>query len=120
MAAEIVHRREGRIGLAERFPWIVAFAFGLLHGFGFASALSEVGLPQSAIPVALLFFNVGVEIGQLFFIASIFAVIALARHALASACRNPRGHGGFRPMPLGAFRRSGSSSKSLFFEAARL
>ena len=80
VAAEIVHSRQGRIGLAERFPWIVAFTFGLLHGFGFASALSEVGLPQSAIPVALLFFNVGVEVGQLFFIASIFAVVALARH----------------------------------------
>jgi len=79
VAVEIVHSRQGRIGLTERFPWIVAFTFGLLHGFGFASALSEVGLPQSAIPVALLFFNVGVEIGQLFFIASIFAVIALAR-----------------------------------------
>ena len=79
VAAEIAHSRQGRIGLTERFPWIVAFTFGLLHGFGFASALSEVGLPQSAIPVALLFFNVGVEIGQLFFIASLFAVIALAR-----------------------------------------
>ena len=51
----------------------------MLHGFGFASALSEVGLPQSAIPVALLFFNVGVEIGQLCFIASIFAVTTLSR-----------------------------------------
>ena len=53
--------------------------FGLLHGFGFAGALSEVGLPQSAIPVALLFFNVGVELGQLLFIAAVLAVIALAR-----------------------------------------
>lgn len=79
VAAEIVHSRQGRIRLTERFPWIVAFTFGLLHGFGFASALSEVGLPQSAIPVASLFFNFGVEIGQLFFIASVFAVIALAR-----------------------------------------
>ena len=78
-AAEIVHGRQGRTGLTERFPWIVAFTFGLLHGFGFASALIEVGLPQTAIPVALLFFNVGVEIGQLFFIGSIFAVVATAR-----------------------------------------
>ena len=69
-------------GLTERFPWIVAFTFGLLHGFGFASALSEVGLPQTAIPVALLFFNVGVEIGQLLFIAFVFAVIALARQVM--------------------------------------
>jgi hypothetical protein len=79
VAAEIVHSRQGNVGLTERFPWIVAFTFGLLHGFGFASALNEVGLPQSAIPVALLFFNVGVEIGQLLFIASVLAVIALAR-----------------------------------------
>jgi hypothetical protein len=56
--------------------------FGLLHGFGFASALNEVGLPQSAIPVALLFFNVGVELGQLLFIASVFVVIALARRVM--------------------------------------
>ncbi len=79
VAAEIVHSRQGRPGLTERFPWIVAFTFGLLHGFGFASALNEVGLPQSAIPVALLFFNVGVEVGQLLFIASVVSVIALAR-----------------------------------------
>jgi len=82
VAAEIVHSRQGMNGLTERFPWIVAFTFGLLHGFGFASALSEVGLPQTAIPVALLFFNVGVEIGQLLFIAFVFAAIALARQAL--------------------------------------
>jgi hydrogenase/urease accessory protein HupE len=79
VAAEIVHSRQGKTGLTERFPWIVAFTFGLLHGFGFASALREVGLPQSAIPVALLFFNVGVESGQLLFIAAVFAVMGLAR-----------------------------------------
>jgi hydrogenase/urease accessory protein HupE len=82
VAAEIVHSRQGMNGLTERFPWIVAFTFGLLHGFGFASALSQVGLPQTAIPLALLFFNVGVEIGQLLFIAFVFAVIALARQVL--------------------------------------
>jgi len=79
VAAEIIHSRQGNAGLTEKFPWVVAFTFGLLHGFGFASALSEVGLPQAAIPVALLFFNVGVEIGQLLFIVSVFAVIALVR-----------------------------------------
>jgi hydrogenase/urease accessory protein HupE len=82
VAAEIVHGRQGMEGLTERFPWIVAFTFGLLHGFGFASALSEVGLPQTAIPVALLFFNFGVEIGQLLFITFVFAVIALARRVM--------------------------------------
>ena len=55
----------------------MAFAFGLLHGFGFAGALSEVGLPESAIPVALLLFNVGVELGQLLFIAAAMAVWAI-------------------------------------------
>jgi hydrogenase/urease accessory protein HupE len=79
VAAEIIRSRQGNAGLTEKFPWIVAFSFGLLHGFGFASALNEVGLPQSAIPVALLFFNVGVEVGQLLFIAAVFTVIALAR-----------------------------------------
>jgi hypothetical protein len=60
---------QGKPGLPERYPWVIAFAFGLLHGLGFAGALAEVGLPQNAIPLALLFFNVGVEIGQLVFIA---------------------------------------------------
>jgi hypothetical protein len=60
--------------LMGRFPWLVAFCFGLLHGFGFAGALREVGLPRQAIPLALLFFNVGVEVGQLVFIAAVLAV----------------------------------------------
>ena len=79
VAAEIVHSREGRPGLTESAPWVVAFTFGLLHGFGFAGALSEIDLPQHDIPLALLFFNVGVEVGQLLFIASVFAVVAVAR-----------------------------------------
>jgi hydrogenase/urease accessory protein HupE len=82
VALEIIHSRQGKAGLTERFPWVVAFTFGLLHGFGFAGALSEVGLPQTAITVALLFFNVGVEIGQLIFIASVLLAIALAHRAL--------------------------------------
>ena len=77
LAVELVKQQQGQSDLAMRAPWIVAFIFGLLHGFGFASALSEVGLPQSDIPLALLMFNVGVEIGQLMFIA----VVLLAIHA---------------------------------------
>ena len=65
--------------LTTRFPWIVAFAFGLLHGFGFAGALSETGIPENAVPLALLFFNVGVELGQLLFIAAVFGFAALVR-----------------------------------------
>lgn len=71
--------------VSVRWPWIVAFTFGLLHGFGFAGALAEVGLPQNAIPVALLFFNVGVEIGQLVFIGAIFALVASTRWAVRRA-----------------------------------
>ncbi len=79
VAAEIIRSRQGNPGLTERAPWVVAFTFGLLHGLGFAGALSEVGLPQQAIPLALLFFNVGVELGQLAFIAVVLGFINLAR-----------------------------------------
>jgi hydrogenase/urease accessory protein HupE len=79
IASEIIQSRHGKPGLTERYPWVVAFTFGLLHGFGFAGALVELGLPQKSIPVALLLFNVGVEIGQLLFIVAMFAVAALAR-----------------------------------------
>jgi len=76
VASEIVHTRQGRYSVTQHYPWVVAFAFGLLHGFGFAGALAQVGLPQSSIPIALLFFNVGVEIGQLLFVGAVLAVIA--------------------------------------------
>jgi hydrogenase/urease accessory protein HupE len=76
VAAEIVHGVRGRPGLTARWPWLVAFIFGLLHGFGFAGALGEIGLPQNAIPLALFAFNVGVELGQLLFVAA-FAAAAL-------------------------------------------
>ena len=70
---------DGRPGLTARAPWIVAFSFGLLHGFGFAGALNEIGLPEHAIPPALLFFNVGVELGQLVFIAAVLLAWAVLK-----------------------------------------
>ncbi len=79
VAAEIVRGRQGQPGLTARAPWLVAFTFGLLHGFGFAGALSEVGLPQTSIPLALLTFNVGVEAGQLVFVAVFVAGFLLLR-----------------------------------------
>ena len=81
VAGEIVHGARGRPGVTSRAPWIVAFAFGLLHGLGFASALGEVGLPHGAIPLALACFNVGVELGQLAFVAAAFAVALAVRRA---------------------------------------
>ncbi len=77
VAAEVVHGLRGKPGLTARAPWLVAFSFGLLHGFGFAGALAEVGLPEQAIPVALLMFNVGVELGQLIFVAAVLVVLAV-------------------------------------------
>ena len=69
LAMEVVRGWQGRLSLTHLKPWLVAFGFGLLHGLGFAGALADVGLPESEIPIALLFFNVGVEIGQLLFVA---------------------------------------------------
>lgn len=89
VAAEIVHSRQGRPGLTERAPWVVAFIFGLLHGFGFAGALSQIGLPQLDIPLALFSFNVGVEVGQLIFIACVLAVIAAGRQVTRNAAPPP-------------------------------
>lgn len=74
VALEIQRVRTGRQGLTARLPWLASFAFGLLHGFGFAGALREIGIPEDAAPLALLFFNLGVEAGQLTFIAGILAV----------------------------------------------
>jgi hydrogenase/urease accessory protein HupE len=85
VAAEIVRSVYGTPGLTARAPWVVAFSFGLLHGFGFAGALAEVGLPQKAIPIALLTFNLGVEVGQL-----IFVVFALSARALLARVPVPR------------------------------
>lgn len=80
VAVEVVHSYRGNSSLAVRYPWVVAFAFGLLHGAAFAGALAEVGLPRHAILLSLLLFNVGVEVGQLLFIALILGIEwALAR-----------------------------------------
>jgi hydrogenase/urease accessory protein HupE len=76
LAAEIVRQRRGERHLTARHPWIVAGAFGLLHGLGFAAALTALGLPPSAVPLALLFFNLGVEAGQVLFIALVLAMLA--------------------------------------------
>lgn len=72
LASEILNLQKGKPSLTSKRPWLVAFTFGLLHGFGFAGALSDIGLPQQAIPYALGFFNLGVELGQLAFVVVVF------------------------------------------------
>jgi hydrogenase/urease accessory protein HupE len=77
VASELLKMKPGERRLSEARPWLVALAFGLLHGFGFAGALKETGLPQTDIPLALLTFNLGVEAGQLMFVAAVLISFGL-------------------------------------------
>ncbi len=70
-------RREGPATLTSRFPWVIAFAFGLLHGFGFAGALADIGLPRQEVALALFLFNVGIEVGQLLVVAALLGLLWL-------------------------------------------
>jgi hydrogenase/urease accessory protein HupE len=79
LSVEIVKRKDGEARLSERIPWVVAFVFGLLHGFGFAGALKEVGLPESEVAAALLTFNLGVEAGQLLIVMATMTLMAALR-----------------------------------------
>ena len=72
-------REPDRMTWTRRAPWLVAFAFGLIHGFGFAGALSEIGLPQGEVVVALVAFNLGVEAGQLLVIAAVLVLLAVVQ-----------------------------------------
>jgi hydrogenase/urease accessory protein HupE len=87
LGPEIVRTWRGETSFTIRHPWVVAFAFGLLHGFGFASGLTAMGLPKAEIPLALLLFNVGVEIGQMFFVA---VILLLERSFRTLEIRWPR------------------------------
>ena len=87
LGPEIVRTWRGETSFTIRNPWVVAFAFGLLHGFGFATAMTSAGLPQAELPVALFSFNVGVELGQLAFVA---LVLALAHSFRILEVRWPR------------------------------
>lgn len=79
LAVEIIKRKPGKIRLSERVPWVVAFGFGLLHGFGFAGALKEIGLPEQDISVALFTFNIGVEVGQIMIVALTMLLLTILR-----------------------------------------
>ena len=79
LGVEIVRARRGGTSFTIRQPWVVAFVFGLLHGFGFAGALSAAGLPPTDVPLALVSFNVGVELGQLAFVALVLLLAGSLR-----------------------------------------
>jgi len=104
LASELVHARRGEDSLTVRLPWLIAFTFGLLHGLAFAGALAEVGLPPGAIPQALLLFNIGVELGQLLFIAAAaLAMIAVAWISRRLPAWWERLRGEIPPYAIGAF-----------------
>ncbi len=75
LAGELVRANRGEMSLTIRKPWLVSFGFGLLHGLGFAGALVALGLPRADLPLALLFFNIGVEIGQILFVLAVLMVM---------------------------------------------
>jgi hypothetical protein len=82
LAVELTRPPQARRSLVHRFPWLIAAVFGLLHGAGFAGALAEIGLPRREIPLALLAFNAGIELGQLVFVAGVLGARRVARAAL--------------------------------------
>lgn len=90
VARELLLMKPGDRRLSEASPWIVAFTFGLLHGFGFAGALKELGLPQRDVPLALFTFNLGVEAGQLIFVGGMVVIYRLAASASPLALRQMR------------------------------
>jgi hydrogenase/urease accessory protein HupE len=86
LAVEMIHKIQGKTSFTLQRPWLAALGFGLIHGFGFAGALTEVGLPPTDIPLALLFFNLGVELGQLIFVIPIYLLLKAIDH---SRCQLP-------------------------------
>lgn len=87
LAVEIAKQDPDAPRLSERAPWLIAFAFGLIHGFGFAGALREIGLPEGDVPTALLTFNIGVELGQLLVIALVLAILTAIHRLRPQALR---------------------------------
>jgi hypothetical protein len=103
LGPEIVRVWRGETSLTIRHPWVVAFAFGLLHGFGFASGLNAMGLPKAEIPLALLLFNVGVEVGQLSFVLLVLAMAWSFRQLEIRWARWAEALPGYAVGTLGAF-----------------
>jgi hypothetical protein len=99
LAVEVVHKNQGQLTLSERMPWVIAFTFGLVHGLGFAGALSEIGVPQNEVPLSPLMFNLGVETGQVLLVIFVSLLLAglqrtRSRSALTLARATPYAIGG--------------------------
>lgn len=79
VSAEVIYAMRGREHITTKYPWVISFGFGLIHGLGFAGALKEIGLPQNEIVPSLIFFNVGVEIGQLIFVSAVLLLVWIVK-----------------------------------------
>jgi hydrogenase/urease accessory protein HupE len=90
LAAEVIRMRNGEVVLTQRYPWVVAFGFGLIHGLGFAGALSQVGIPEREVPLSLLMFNLGVETGQILFVTVVALALAGLRQLPVTPSRYTR------------------------------
>lgn len=102
LGVELVRKQRGEDGLTIRYPWIIAFGFGLLHGAAFAGALQDIGLPEGNIPAALFMFNLGVEVGQLLFVTAVAAVLFALRR-LPLPARAPRWGEAIATYAIGSF-----------------
>lgn len=91
LCVEIVRHDKYKPSLTYRYPWVVAFVFGLLHGLGFASVLSDIGLVQSEITTSLLFFNIGVELGQIIFVVAVLIVLRIISYLRFNTFQRLRG-----------------------------
>jgi len=98
LAAEVIRMRNGGVVLTQRYPWVVAFGFGLIHGLGFAGALSQVGIPEHEVPLSLLMFNLGVETGQIAFVTVVALALAAIRRVPIAL---PRGAWRLAPYAIG-------------------
>ena len=110
LASELLRDPHQRSDITQTYPWLVAFSFGLLHGLGFAGALAEIGLPHGQIPLALFSFNVGVELGQLAFIAAVLSATYLSRTVVMRPAACQTGRHGPQLMSSGAPHHTGSLS----------
>lgn len=104
LAREVIRRRRGGTSLAIRYPAVLAFLFGLIHGFAFAGALADIGFPKEGVWQALLLFNLGVELGQIAFVAAVFATM-IAWHKIVRLTKAERIHAAIHPLaaPCGTY-----------------
>jgi hypothetical protein len=118
LAVEVLRMQAGEMPITAKYPWIVAFSFGLFHGLGFAGALSEIGVPRNEVPLALLMFNVGVEAGQIMFVTVVAGLLAFANKLSEKAnLKTPEWAGKLVPYTIGIIAAYWTVERTLSFIA---